>query len=195
MTEENQPQLRASDAERDRVAELLGEALADGRISAEEHRERVDRLYATRTRADLASLTADLGTGGSDLEPRRSARLVPVERVRPQVAILSSSMVRPTGRVQGGMGAVGLLGNARIDLAHATIDEGGVQLTATAILGAIDIVVPADARVKMTGFPLLGSLSPTVEPGPADGPRVEVKAFALLGSVTIHRAEPEDAEG
>jgi hypothetical protein len=41
----------------------------------------------------------------------------------------------------------------------------------------------------MTGFPLVGSLSPTREPGPADGPHVKVSAFALLGSVTIHRAK------
>ena len=54
--------LRASDADRERVAGLLGEALADGRLTVEEHRERVDLLYASRTHDELAPLTADLGT-------------------------------------------------------------------------------------------------------------------------------------
>jgi hypothetical protein len=191
MTEEHHPQHRASDADRDQVAELLGEALADGRITTEEHSERVDRLYAARTHAELAPVTADLGVEAGAVVRRRAGGLLPAERVGPQVAILSSSMARPTGRVEGGMAAAGLLGNARIDLSHAAIDDTGVRITANAVMGAVDIVVPANARVKMTGFPLLGALSPTVEPGPADGPRVEVKGFALLGSVTIHRAEAD----
>lgn len=186
------PPVRASDADRERVAGLLNEALADGRLTVEEHKERIDQLYATRTHAELVPLTADLGRHG--VERRRSAEAVPVERVRPQVAVLASSVARPTGRVEGRMAAVAFFGNARIDLSYATIDEGGVQISAQAVMGAVDIVVPADARVMVTGMPLLGSLSPTREPGPADGPRVYVKAVALLGSVTVHRAEPDELE-
>ena len=185
--------MRASDADRDRVAGLLGEALADGRLTADEHRERIDVLYASRTHDELAPLTADLGTGRRDVERRPSA--VPVERVAPQVAILSSSVARPTGRVEGRIVGVGFLGEARIDLAYASLGEEGVEITAQAIVGTVDIVVPPEARVTMTGFPLLGQLSPTREPGPADGPHVKVSAFALLGSVTIHRAEVKEGDG
>lgn len=193
MSVEHHPQERASDADRDHVAGLLGEAVADGRITPQEHDERIDQLYATKTYGQLAAVTADLGIDRRTLARRPPQDLLPLEPVRPQVAILSSSMARPTGRVKGRMVAVGLLGGARIDLSHATIDPDGVTITANGLLGSVDIVVPADARVRMTGFPLLGALSPTVEPGPVDGPTVEVKGFALLGSVTIHRADPNDA--
>jgi hypothetical protein len=182
--------LRASDADRERVADLLGEARADGRLTADEHRERIDLVYASKTHDELAQLTADLGTG-RDVERQRSA--VPVERVAPQIAILSSSMARPTGRVEGRMVCVSVLGDARIDLTHASLGKDGVEIIAQAILGVVNIVVPPDARVTMTGFPFVGSLSPTREPGPADGPPVKVSAFALLGSVTIHRAEAKEA--
>jgi uncharacterized membrane protein len=37
--------LRASDADRDRVADILREALAEGRLTADEHAERVDGVY------------------------------------------------------------------------------------------------------------------------------------------------------
>jgi Domain of unknown function (DUF1707)/Cell wall-active antibiotics response 4TMS YvqF len=185
--------LRASDADRDRVAGLLSDALADGRLTADEHRERIDLLYASRTHDELVPLTADLGTGRSDVE-RRAAAAAPVVRITPQVAILSSSVARPTGRVGGRMVGVGFLGDARIDLTYASLDREGVEITAQAIVGAVDIVVPRDARVTMTGFVLLGSLSPTRTPGPADGPHVKVSAFALLGSVTIHRAEARQAD-
>jgi hypothetical protein len=185
--------LRASDADRERVAGLLGDALADGRLTVDEHNERIDLVYASRTHGELAPLTADLGTGGRHVERQRSA--VPVERVAPQVAILSSSVARPTGRVEGRIVGIGFLGDARIDLTYASLGEDGVEITAQAYTGSVDIVVPADARVTMSGFALLGSLSPTREPGPADGPHVKVSAFVLLGSVTIHRAKAKDGDG
>ena len=185
--------LRASDADRERVAGLLGEALADGRLTVDEHRERIELLYASKTHDELTPLTADLGSGQRDVERQRSA--VPVERVAPQVAILSSTMARPTGRVQGRIVGVAVLGEARIDLTYASLGEDGVEITAQAIFGSVDVVVPPQARVTMTGFPLAGSLSPTREPGPADGPHVKVSAFALVGSVTIHRAEVKEGDG
>lgn len=104
--------------------------------------------------------------------------------------MLSDTKARPTGRVEGRLAAVSVLGNVQIDLSHAAIEPSGVVIVARAFLGAVNITVPADARVNMTGLPLIGSLSPTHEPGPVDGPPVVVKAFAGMGSVTIHRAEP-----
>jgi hypothetical protein len=53
-------ELRASDDERDAAAARLGEALAEGRLSADEHRERLEAVFAARTRRQLDRLTADL---------------------------------------------------------------------------------------------------------------------------------------
>src|ERR1700687_6026222 len=52
--------LRASDADRDRVVALLGEAMTDGRLTADEHAERVQRAFSARTLGELAELTTDL---------------------------------------------------------------------------------------------------------------------------------------
>ena len=63
------PALRASDADRDRVIELLRAAVADGRLDPVEFDERLDAALAARTIDALAPLTADLiaapGTGGA----------------------------------------------------------------------------------------------------------------------------------
>ena len=60
--------LRASDADRDRVIELLRAAVADGRLDPAEFDERLDAALAARTFDALAPLTADLiaapGSGG-----------------------------------------------------------------------------------------------------------------------------------
>src|SRR3954453_21680087 len=52
--------LRASDADRDQVAALLSAAYAEGRLTREEHEERLGQLLAARTFDDLIPLTADL---------------------------------------------------------------------------------------------------------------------------------------
>jgi Domain of unknown function (DUF1707) len=54
------PALRASDADRDRVIELLRAAVADGRLDPAEFDERLDAALAARTIDALAPLTADL---------------------------------------------------------------------------------------------------------------------------------------
>ena len=57
--------LRASDADRDQVATLLSTAYAEGRLTREEHDERVDQLMAAKTFDDLIPITRDLVVVGS----------------------------------------------------------------------------------------------------------------------------------
>jgi Flp pilus assembly protein TadB len=56
----NQSQLRIGDAEREAAARELGEHYAQGRISTEEHAERLDVVWAARTAGDLAPAFAEL---------------------------------------------------------------------------------------------------------------------------------------
>ncbi|MFI7440992.1 DUF1707 SHOCT-like domain-containing protein [Nonomuraea indica] len=54
------PEMRASDVERDRVAAVLREHTAVGRLTMDEFNERLELLYKSKTRGELARLTADL---------------------------------------------------------------------------------------------------------------------------------------
>jgi len=54
------PQTLASDADRDTAAGLLNAALAEGRLTADEHDQRLSATYAARTWQQLRQLTADL---------------------------------------------------------------------------------------------------------------------------------------
>jgi hypothetical protein len=58
--EMDDPDIRASDAERDRIAERLGEACVHGRLDISELGERVEAAYAARTMRELQALVADL---------------------------------------------------------------------------------------------------------------------------------------
>jgi len=52
--------MRASDADRERVATLLREHHAEGRLTAEEFGDRVDRTFTAKTIGELDALLADL---------------------------------------------------------------------------------------------------------------------------------------
>ena len=57
------PEVRASDADRDRVVDVLRDAAADGRLTVDEFDERMTAALSSRTLAELAHLTADLASG------------------------------------------------------------------------------------------------------------------------------------
>lgn len=63
------PDLRASDADRDRVIDILRAATADGRLTADEFNERMAAALASRTFRELAPLTADLATAPASRAP------------------------------------------------------------------------------------------------------------------------------
>jgi hypothetical protein len=84
--------VRASDTERERVARLVGEAAGEGRLTIEEADDRLERVYATRFRHELAGLVADLPAGRPQApRPVRGADRFPARlRVHAAVAVVLS---------------------------------------------------------------------------------------------------------
>jgi Domain of unknown function (DUF1707) len=52
--------IRLSDAERDAAAADLGEHFAQGRLTADEHAERLEQVWAAKTRGEVAPIFRDL---------------------------------------------------------------------------------------------------------------------------------------
>jgi hypothetical protein len=94
------PALRASDADRDRVIELLRAAVADGRLDQAEFDERLDAALAARTINALAPLTADLiAAPGSDAALAMPRTETPAEPVAKLLTIRERhGLVRRDGR-------------------------------------------------------------------------------------------------
>jgi Domain of unknown function (DUF1707) len=100
------PQLRASDADRDRVVAQLREHYAAGRLDAEEGPERIGQALDARTLGELAELTADLpdlhqspGAPSPRVAPGWASSPRPLETVGPggHPARLTRSTVGITG--------------------------------------------------------------------------------------------------
>jgi len=87
--------LRASDDERNAVADKLSRHYAEGRLDETEFKDRLDRAMSATTRGDLNGLFHDLPTLPSDPPPppSRRRRVVPVLLVVLFVALLAGASV------------------------------------------------------------------------------------------------------
>ena len=90
------PNIRASDADRDRVATLLREHHAAGRLTAQEFSERLDKAFDSRTVGELDELLKDLP--GIDLYRLPDARLTRAAQ---------AGYAPPARRGRGGRGSAG----------------------------------------------------------------------------------------
>jgi len=80
--------LRASDSDRERVAERLREATGEGRLHTEELEQRLERALSSRTYGQLDALVADL-PGARLAAPRERG----LSRVRPALTLALSAVL------------------------------------------------------------------------------------------------------
>lgn len=181
---EGVPRVRASDADREQVADLIRRAVGDGRLTLGEGDERLAAAYGATHRGDLVPITEDLEPvartrapptapslekqphpSGSAPAPRRA----PVPDAAPgqlttSVGILGSAERRgewTPGRVHR---AVAVMGGVRLDLGRARLDGSRFEIEALAMMGGVEI----DLR------------------GATIGPHgMSVRAVAIMGGVVV----------
>ncbi|MFF0623358.1 DUF1707 domain-containing protein [Streptomyces sp. NPDC004296] len=179
--------MRASDADRDRIAEILREALAEGRLDAEEHAERIDAVYRAKTMGELEPVVRDLPGAGGRPQPDPA----PHAYDRPAgladqnlVAIFSAANRKGRWRVPPRINAVAIFGSVEIDLTEAVFPQQRVQINVTSVFGSVEVLVPENITLRSSGSGILGSFEvETHEAADGDAPEVDVNGFALLGSV------------
>ena len=139
--------LRASDSERDRVVTLLGEAVADGRLTAGEHIDRVERAYQARTLGELAALTADL------VSP--AAQPIRLDGRRAVAGVFGRDSRDGCWVVPENLPVVAVCGEVELDMREALLQSRRIVIYATLILGTIHLIVPDGVVVETTGTAML----------------------------------------
>ena len=71
-----QGKIRAADADRDRIAGILGTAYSEGRLSKQEYDARLDSALSARTYADLDHVVADLPAAQAAVPSPSAATMV-----------------------------------------------------------------------------------------------------------------------
>ena len=184
--------MRVSDADRERAAEVLREAAGQGRISMDELDERLELAYAAKTYADLAAVTGDLPQGGAALAPASStaaaSRIGGTPGSTLSLAILSGARRSGAWVVPPKYVAVAVMGGVELDLREARFTEPEVTLHAYTLMGGIQITVPEDVDVDVSGIAFMGGFDHHASgPGVPGAPRVKVVGFALMGGVEVRR--------
>ncbi|CAL9516084.1 putative protein [Streptomyces sp. enrichment culture] len=184
--------LRASDADRDRVADMLREALAEGRLTAEEHAERVEGVLAARTVGELDAFVRDLPAahedrGGRAHAPapgRPGAGALPAGPDENVVAVFGGVVRKGRRRAGRRIHAWAVFGSVEIDLSEAVFEYQQVVIKAFAIFGSVEIRVPQNVSLHGMGGGVLGSFEvDALDSAEAEAPVVHVDGWAVLGSV------------
>ncbi|MEU7634587.1 DUF1707 domain-containing protein [Streptomyces sp. NPDC039016] len=209
MTDERLPQLRASDADRERVAEILRDALAEGRLDMAEFDERFDAAYQARTYGELERITADLPAAAPAPAPL-SLRKEPApdgavtawsERVREDARGSTSGIAVMGGFERKGRWTIGrrftavcLMGGGELDLREADFAGREVEISIWALMGGVNVIVPPGVEVEVRGLGIMGGFDSREDgvPGEPGAPRVIVSGLALMGGVGVERKLPKE---
>ncbi|MBT3152954.1 DUF1707 and DUF2154 domain-containing protein [Streptomyces sp. CHD11] len=203
------PDLRASDADRERVADILRDALAEGRLDMEEFGERLDATYSARTYGELAPITRDLPDRGSpgvaavsltkDLEPGNDwgNRIVGDSDSEAgtstwAVAVMSGFQRKGHWTAPRRFNCFAFWGGGEIDLREAYFADREIVINAVAIMGGVDVIVPPGVEVVVRGIGIMGGFDHSEEGVPREpgAPRVIVTGLAFWGGVGVQRKLP-----
>jgi hypothetical protein len=187
--------LRASDADRDQAASVINNAMAEGRLTAVEHSERLDAIYAAKTQAELVPLLADLPGRGTVAAPAPATPPVrttgiPERHGGPMVAILGSVSRKGIWRADPVMDVVTVLGGADLDFRDAELPGGEMTLRAVCVLGGVTVIVPPEMHVTDLGVAILGGReTPGDSPESArpGAPVLRITGVSILGGVEVQR--------
>jgi len=189
MAESGPPELRASDAERERTAELLRRATGEGRLTIDELDERLDAAYGARTRAELDRLVADVDVP----RPAASSGLT----VRPEgdagtrflISIMGGLQRKGRWRLGRSCLSLSIMGGTDLDLNDAELAADTVELTVFSFMGGGDIYVPDGLNVEVSDFAFmggnnvhLGEATPT-----SGGPTLRLRLISIMGGTDVRR--------
>jgi hypothetical protein len=174
--------LRASDADRDRVIAVLTDAASDGRLTQEEFSERLSSACSARTLGELAGLTADLA----------ESPVVHLDAGRVITGIFNP--VRREGRwvVPETLTVTAVRTTVVVDFREALLRSSRVKVFAHAVAGQVHFYVPDGIRVEVAGRAFLGRKSVGRNYGAAalqagqDAPVISVQALVLGGKLVVH---------
>jgi hypothetical protein len=171
--------VRVGDADRERIAGLLREHAVEGRLTLEEYSARLDEAYAATSESALAATLREL--------PERPAASLPGKRRSWLVTLFGSVQRRGRWTAPRRILAFSLIGAPDLDFRQASV-TGDVKVTTISLMGALTAIVPAGIEVEVGGLALIGGndvFGEGDQPPAADGPRILIRSYALIGGTRV----------
>jgi|GEM_PF-902437 len=175
---------RPSPERRDRAVAELCEHFSSGHIELDELEHRLAVVEHAESEAELAELVVDLPALPSTLPAL-------VEPPAPRgwaLAVLGGSSRKGVWRPPRRLNALAVMGGVELDFRDAQLAGGVTEVTAVAVMGGIDIVVPPGLPLTVSGLGIMGAVDHVEhDAGVRDPnmPRVHVRALAVMGAVDV----------
>lgn len=197
--------MRASDADRERVASILRDAYVDGRLTPVEHQERLAEAYRAQTYGELVPVMRDLpvppgtlaipaGNGLTFTSPAKPPATGP--SIHTELASLGdNSLVAIFGAfertgawtVPPELSALCIFGGGELDFTEAVLTGQETVITAVCLFGGLEITVPDGMVVRSEVVGIFGGTEVPKDSGTPGAPVLVVKGAAIFGGVEIHR--------
>jgi len=178
--------IRISDADRERAAARLQQALAEGRITLSELEERLAVVYAARYAADLLPPFADLP--GDDVVPVQPATAEPAATGQPLVLRSGMGTLRRSGpwTVPSRILVQSVMGSVILDFGDTTVPPV-VDVALELGAGSARLLLPDGASADVDGMVSgMGTVRSKVSSTPVPGrPHFRVHGRSAMGSVTV----------
>lgn len=195
------PELRASDADRERVVDVLRRATSDGQLTVDELEERVASAYAARTRSELERLTADVSaTPLHDPAPASTGDPVTVREgpgaTRWVVSIMGGHDKRGRWRVAPRTTVINIMGGTDLDLNDAELTSPVTTINMVSIMGGGDIRVPHGVDVHVADFAFMGGNDVKLgdEVPPPGAPTIQIRLVSIMGGADVVRGRKPTKE-
>jgi Domain of unknown function (DUF1707) len=178
---------RVSDADREQAVAWLQDHLLAGRLTLEEFSERVDQAYAAVGQGDLDRVRSGLP----------ATEQLPVRRSRRRLTRFTGALVAHVvkrGRLRLGRWTVagGAFCDVDLDLRQAEIQGRRTALTVLVALGNVDVYVPENVTVTVSGIAVGGhrrDWGADVER--VNAPEISVRVISLFGTIDVWRVPAE----
>jgi hypothetical protein len=181
---------RVSDAEREQAVASLRDDLLSGRLTLEEFSVRVEHAYGAVVQSDLDRVRSGLpaADGLPATRPKRRA-------TRLTGALLAHVVKRGRLNLRRWTVAGGALCDVDLDLRNAEIHGQRTALTVLVGLGNVDVYVPENVNVTVSGLSVGGHRREWGEDIERPrSPEISVRVVSIFGTVDVWRV-PADMPG
>lgn len=173
--------LRASDQDRDRTAEVVRQAATEGRLDLEEMEQRLEQVFAAKTYGDLVRVTRDLPNAQGGPGESGTPTHLPAQGPSEISATLSSEKQDGEWLVPERLRVRAICGEVKVDFTEATLPHQ-VTVDAQVLIGEVTLYVPDDVAVVFdNGSTVLASR----ENKTATEPRPGTPVIRVVGSVVL----------
>jgi hypothetical protein len=170
---------------------VLNEAMAQGRLTAEEHSDRLDAVYAAKTHADLVPVLDDLpGVSAAVAQAPGPGAVAPAATRRRLVAVFGGISRKGRWHPEPLTRILTVFGGAELDLREAVLPGREITIDAVAVCGGVTITVPPEMRVIDTGNAIMGGreiAGDSAESAAPDAPVLRITGTCVCGGVEVKR--------